>query len=339
MAKGENSEALARLRQAWKQDNPLAGEILAGVELSRGDQPAAMQVVDSLLKGNALPETALSRLEVTLNQAHLWGQAARVAQELVERDRDEPGIYFTWCRDLWAAEDREKVVQVLRQLARRSCFYPDVQGRIASFYVTVQEPSLAFAAFEAALEQDPDQVHPELRLQYAQLLLDDGSVSKAREVLRNIHILRSDASFKEYFRLVCRANLADEWLGETDYLPQDVGDDLWANCINRWEEEGAAGRALAALERRPDIAPRILKHASHLLADGATAPRATALFESLFGDTILEPDEAADALQFADALLDSPQRPLALKVLAAVERTGDEGLISEAKKRLDQPVR
>jgi tetratricopeptide (TPR) repeat protein len=106
MAKGENSEALARLRQAWKQDNPLAGEILAGVELSRGDQPAAMQVVDSLLKGNALPETALSRLEVTLNQAHLWGQAARVAQELVERDRDEPGIYFTWCRDLWAAGRR-----------------------------------------------------------------------------------------------------------------------------------------------------------------------------------------------------------------------------------------
>ena len=102
-------------------------------------------------------------------------------------------------------------------------------------------------------------------------------------MLRNTHILRSDAIFKEYFHLVARANLSDEWLGETDYLPQDIGDDLWVSCIDRWEEEGAAGPALAALERRPDIVPRTLKHASRLFADWATAPRASVLSRACSG--------------------------------------------------------
>ncbi|MGA8658469.1 MAG: tetratricopeptide repeat protein [Chthoniobacterales bacterium] len=336
LAKKENPGAVGRLREAWKEGNVLAGEVLAGVELSRGNQPAAIQVIDALLKGDALPESALSRLEVTLNQAHLPELAGRVTQELVERDRNELGRYFAWCHDLWAAGDRETVSQILNRLARRSCFHPDLQGRIASFYLAVGQPSLARVALEAALAQDPDQVHPEWRLQYAQLLLDDGNASKARGVLRNTHILRSDAIFKEYFHLVARANLSDEWLGETDYLPQDIGDDLWVSCIDRWEEEGAAGPALAALERRPDIVPRTLKHASRLFADWATAPRASVLFESLLGNVVLERNEAADALQFADALLDSAQRPVALKALAAVERAGDDDLKAEAKKRLNQ---
>lgn len=339
LAKKENPAALSRLREAWEAGNPLAGEVLVGVELSRGNRPVAIQVSDALLQSGALPESALSRLEVALNQGHLPGEAARAAQELVKRDRNELGLYFAWCHDLWAAGDLETADEILTRLARRSCFHPDLQGRIASFYLAVGQPSLARTALEAALEQDPDQVHPELRLQYAKLLLDDGNAKKAREVLRNVHIFRSDAIFKEYFRLVARANLSDEWLGQTDYLPQDVADDLWVNRIDRWEQEGAAGCALAALERRPDIAPRVLKHASHLFTDSATAPRASVLFQSLLGNVVLERNEAADALQFADALLDSTQRPIALGALAAVERTGDDDLISEAKKRLDPATR
>ena len=63
-----------------------------------------------------------------------------------------------------------------------------------------------------------------------------------------MQLYRVDQLFHSFIDLVVAAGLSDEWFGEIDFLPSDVGADIWTASVNRWIDRKAYPRVLQALE-------------------------------------------------------------------------------------------
>ena len=195
--------------------------------------------------------------------------------------------------------EHEMVRREMSKLAHRGALQSDALFQIASFCLSLKEPGLAREWLEAAIRTDPDQRHPELRLALAKLLLDDGDSAKARDVLRAMQLYRADKLFHSFIDLVVAAGLSDEWFGEIDFLPSDVGADIWTASVDRWIDRRAYARVIQALETRPQWAYRIVDHTLPLFEDPALVPTVSSVVEKCFDKVVLERTDAVQALRFA----------------------------------------
>jgi hypothetical protein len=159
---------------------------------------------------------------------------------------------------------------------------------------------------------------------------------KARDVLRAVQIYRADRLFHPFIGLVVEAGLADEWFGQIDNLPPDVGADIWTAAVDRWIDHKGYARVLRALEARPEWVYRIIDRLPILFEDPALAPALSGVLEKCFDKIILEQTDALQALRFADTLMPTPQRPVGVRILEAVARSETGDPAEQAKLRLDE---
>jgi hypothetical protein len=217
------------------------------------------------------------------------------------------------------------VIREMNRLARRGALQADALFQIANFCISLKESGLAREWLETAIRNDPDQNLPELRVAFAKLLLADGNDAKARDVLRATQVYRADKLFHPFIELVVAAGLSDEWFGEIDYLPSDVGADIWTASVDHWIDRKAYPRVLQALEARPQWAYRVFDRTSPLFEDPALAPSLSGIVQKCFNKIVLERTDAEQALKFAETLVPTPQKLVGVSVLEAVARseTGD----------------
>ena len=313
------------LESDWAAGVPVAGEMMVQAYLVNRDEVHAEETLRKLIDLPLLNEGTLARLQselVTLNEPRL---AVSVIQEQIRRNKDDLQLRFALCSQLWAMGEREMVSREMNRLAHRGALETDALFQIANFSISLKESGLAREWLETAIRTDPDQHFPELRVAFAKLLLDDGDSAKARDVLRATQVYRADKLFHPFIELVVAAGLADEWFGEIDYLPSDVGADIWTASVYHWIDRGAYTRVLRALEARPQLAYRVIGRTSPLFEDPALVPALSDIIQKCFDKVVLERREAEQALRFAGTLMLTPQKRVGVRVLEAVARseTGD----------------
>jgi tetratricopeptide (TPR) repeat protein len=316
-------QAKGLLESDWAAGVPVAGEMMVQAYLANRDEVHAEETLLKLIDLPLLNEDALARLQlITLNEPRL---AVSVIQEQIRRNKDDLRLRFALCSQLWALGEREMVSREMNRLAHRGALQADALFQIANFCISLKEPGLAREWLETAIRTDPDQRLPELRLAFAKLLLDDGDSAKARDVLRATQVYRADKLFHPFIELVVAAGLSDEWFGEIDYLPPDVGADIWTASVDHWIDRGAYLRALRALEARPQLAYRVIDRISPLFEDPALVPALSDIVQKCFDKIVLERTDAERALRFAGTLMPTPQKGVGVRVLEAVARseTGD----------------
>ena len=324
------------LETDWAVDVPLAGEMMVHTYLTNKDEVRAEETLLKLIGFPLLNEGTLARLQselVSLNEPRL---AVPVIEEQIRRNKDDLRLRFALCSQLWAMGERDMVRRELNRLIYRGAVQPDALVQIANFCISLKDSGLAREWLETALRADPDQHHPELRLALARLLLDDGDSMKARDVLRAVQIYRADRLFHPFIGLVVEAGLADEWFGQIDNLPPDVGADIWTAAVDRWIDHKGYARVLRALEARPEWVYRIIDRLPILFEDPALAPALSSVLEKCFDKIILEQTDALQALRFADTLMPTPQRPVGVRILEAVARSETGDPAEQAKLRLDE---
>ena len=324
------------LQADWAAGLPLAGEMMIRTYLANKDEVHAEETLRNLIGFPLLSEGTLARLQselISLNKPRL---AVLVIEEQIRRNKDDLRLRFALCSQLWAIGERGTVRRELNQLIHRGAVQPDALVQIANFCISLKDPGLAREWLETALRSDPDQRHPELRLAFARLLLDDGDSRKAREVLRAFQIYRADKLFHPFIGLVVEAGLADEWFGEIDSLPPDVGADVWTASVDRWIERKGYARVLRALEARPQWAYRVIDRVSVLFEDPALVPGLSNILEKCFDNIVLEQADAFQALRFAGALMPTPERPVGVRILEAVARSETGDPAKQARLQLDE---
>jgi tetratricopeptide (TPR) repeat protein len=311
------------LESDWAAGVPVAGEMMIQAYLANRDEVHAEETLLKLIDLPFLNDGALARLQlVTLNEPRL---AVLVIQEQIRRNKDDLRLRFALCTQLWAQGEREMVSREMNRLAHRAALQPDALFQIANFCISLKEYGLAREWLETAIRTDPDQRLPELRVAFAKLLLDDGDSAKARDVLRATQVYRADKLFHPFIELVVAAGLSDEWFGEIDYLPPDVGAEIWTASVDHWIDRRAYPRALRALEARPQLAYRVIDRISPLFEDPALVPALSDIVQKCFDKIVLERTDAEQALRFAGTLLPTAQKRVGVRVLEAVARsdTGD----------------
>jgi tetratricopeptide (TPR) repeat protein len=311
------------LENDWAAGVPVAGEMMVQAYLANKDEVHAEETLRKLIDLPLLNEGALARLQlITLNEPRL---AISVIREQIRRNKDDLRLRFALCSRLWAMGEREMVIREMNRLARRGALQADALFQIANFCISLKESGLAREWLETAIRNDPDQNLPELRVAFAKLLLEDGNDAKARDVLRATQVYRADKLFHPFIELVVAAGLSDEWFGEIDYLPSDVGADIWTASVDHWIDRKAYPRVLRALEARPQLAYRVFDRTSPLFEDPALAPALSDIVQKCFNKIVLERTDAEQALRFAETLVPTPQKLVGVSVLEAVARseTGD----------------
>jgi tetratricopeptide (TPR) repeat protein len=324
------------LEADWAAGIPLAGEMMVRTYLANKDEVHAEKTLRKLIDFPLLNEGTLARLQSELISLSKPRLAVPVIEEQIRRNKDDLRLRFALCSQLWAVGERGTVWRELNQLIYRGAVQQDALVQIANFCVSLKDPGLAREWLETALRSDPDQRHPELRLAFARLLLDDGDSRKARELLRAVQIYRADKLFHPFVGLVVEAGLADEWFGEIDYLPPDVGAEVWTASVDRWIDRKSYARVLRALEARPQWAYRVIDHVPVLFEDPALVPALSNILEKCFDNIVLEQTDAFQALRFAGALMPTPQRPVGVRILEAVARSETGDAAQQARLRLDE---
>jgi tetratricopeptide (TPR) repeat protein len=321
------------LESDWAAGVALAGEMMVQSYLANKDYAHAEETLRKLIDLPFLNDDALARLQTELlNEPRL---AVQVIGEQIRRNKDDLRLRFALCSQLWAMGEREMVSREMNRLAHRSALQADALFQIANFCLSLKESGLAREWLETAIRNDPDQHNPELRLAFAKLLLDDGDPAKAREVLRATQVYRADKLFHRFIELVVAAGLSDEWFGEMDYLPSDVGADIWTASVNRWIDHKAYPRVLRALEARPQLAYRVFDRTAPLFEDPIFVSELSDIVEKCFDTIVLERTDAAQALRFASTLVPTPQKRVGVKVLEAVARSGTGDTAEKARLMLE----
>jgi len=324
------------LESDWAAGVPLAGEMMIQAYLANRDEVHAEETLLKLIYLPFLDEGTLARLQsklISLNEPRL---TVLVIEEQIRRNKDDLRLRFALCSQLWAMGEREIVSRELNRLAHRGALQADTLFQIANFCISLKEPGLAREWLETAIRTDPDQHHPELRLAFARLLLDDGDSAKARDILRATQVYRADKFFHPFIELVVAAGLSDEWFGEIDYLPSDVGADIWTASVDRWIDRRAYTRVLRALEARPELAYRVIDRTSPLFEDPALVPALSDIVEKCFDKIVLERTDAVQALRFAGTLMPTPQKRVGVRVLEAVARSETGDPAEQARLRLGE---
>jgi tetratricopeptide (TPR) repeat protein len=329
-------QAKGLLERDWAAGVPLAGEMMVQDYLANRDEVHAEATLLKLIDLPLLNEGALARLQsdlISLNEPRL---AVAVIEEQIRRNKDDLRLRFALCSQLWAMGEHELVSREMNRLAHRGALQADALFQIANFCISLKESGLAREWLEAAIRIDPDQRHPELRLAFAKLLLDDGDAAKARDVLRAMQVYRADRILRPYIELVVAAGLSDEWFGEIDHLPSDVGADIWTASVDRWIDRKAYPRVLRALEARPQLAYRVINRTSPLFEDPAFVPALSEIVEKCFEKIVLERTDAVQALRFADTLMPTSQKRLRVSVLEAVARSETGESAEQARLKLEE---
>jgi len=324
------------LEADWTAGVALAGEMMVHTYLANKDEVHAEETLRKLISFPLLNEGTLARLQselISLNKPRL---AIPVIEERIRRNKDDLRLRFALCSQLWATGDRGTVRRELNRLIYRGAVQADALVQIANFCISLKDSGLAREWLETALRSDPDQRHPELRLAFAKLLLDDGDSMKARDVLRAVQIYRADRLFHPFIGLVVEAGLADEWFGEIDNLPPDVGAEVWTASVDRWIDHKGYARVLRALESRPQWAYRVVDRVPVLFEDPALAPALSDVLEKCFDKIVLEQTDAFQALSFAGTLISTPQRSVGVRILEAVARSETGDPAEQARLRLDE---
>jgi tetratricopeptide (TPR) repeat protein len=317
------------LESDWAAGVALAGEMMVQTYLANKDDAHAEETLRKLIDLPFLNDDALARLQSELlNEPRL---AVQVIAEQIRRNKDDLRLRFALCSQLWAMGEREMVSREMNRLAHRSALQADALFQIANFCLSLKESGLAREWLQTAIRNDPDQHNPELRLAFAKLLVDDGDSAKARDVLRATQVYRADKLFDRFIELVVTAGLSDEWFGEIDYLPSDVGADIWTASVNRWIDRRAYPRVLRALEARPQLAYRVFDRTAPLFEDPIFVSELSDIFEKCFDTIVLERTDAAQALRFASTLIPTSQKRVGLKVLEAVARSGTGDTAEKAR--------
>ncbi len=151
-----------------------------------------------------------------------------------------------------------------------------------------------------------------------------------------MQVYRADKLFHPFIELVIEAGLSDEWFGEIDYLPSDVGADVWTASVDRWIDRRAYTRVLRALETRPQLAYRVIDRTLPLFEDSALVPALSNVVEKCFDKIVLERTDAVQALRFASALMSTPQKRVGVIVLEAVARSETGDPAEQARLKLDE---
>ncbi len=183
---GTTAQLETALRGEWDhgRGNVLAGEILIQLSLENGKFEDFDVLLEEYLRNSALLEVALQEIALRLLAAGQPARAARLLEQLLDRNPGDTSRAAKYAEALWKSGHRDEAMAVIAPIQRIAALDPQKHLDVGGFFLNVHRLALALPSLrEASARLPQDGRAASLWMQAAREALAEKDFPAARQAL------------------------------------------------------------------------------------------------------------------------------------------------------------